>query len=277
MATRPYGNNILITGASSGIGLACALFFARYGYHVWGVSRSGACERVLPDLVHLSSMDVTDDQSVAEGTHRIWEEAVYMTGDGIGTVIHCAGFGIGGSAEDTPLEAVYSQFETNYFGVLRVNGNLLPLMRSRGPSLVIVLGSVAGKIGIPFQSHYSSTKFALEAYIEALRMEGKALGIRATVIEAGDTSTPFTQRRNKVIHERSVYRDSASRALETMERDEQRGYSADTVAKVVFKTAQSTHPPVRRCVGTSYALLLVLKRLLPDRIVESILMHKYHV
>ncbi len=220
-------------------------------------------------------MDVTRDSSVEEGIERIWDEAIRITGDGIGTVVHCAGYGIGGAAEDTPLDAIYGQFETNYFGILRVNKKLLPYMRSRGPSLVIVLGSVAGRLSIPFQSHYSATKFAVEAYVEALRMEGKAFGIRAAVIEAGDTNTPFTQQRSMAIADLSPYRDTALRAIKRMERDEQRGYPPETVAEVVYRTAQSSHPPVRRSVGLSYILILFLKRLLPDRLVESILQRMY--
>lgn len=275
MSHQPYGTNILITGASSGIGLACALLFASQGYHVWGVSRSGASTEKPFDTMHVSSMDVTDTSSVSSGIHRIWGEAEQLTGDGIGTVIHCAGFGIGGAAEDTPMEAVRRQFETNYFGVLQVNQYLLPRMRSRGPSLVIILGSVAGRISIPFQSHYSATKFALEAYVEALRMEGKPFGIQATIVEAGDTKTPFTTQRRMAIPEGSPYATKAAHAIAKMEHDEQSGYPPETVAQAVLQIFHKKHPPIRKAVGASYTLLLFLKRLLPDRLAEIILKYLY--
>jgi len=275
VAHKPYGTNIFITGASSGIGLACALLFASHGYQVWGVSRSGICAEPLPDTIHLSRMDVTDVGSVETEVTRIWHAAKQLTGDGIGTVIHCAGFGIGGSAEDTPLEAVRNQFETNYFGVLQVNQCLLPRMRSRGPSLVIILGSVAGRLSIPFQSHYSSTKFALEAYVEALRMEGKPFGIQATILEAGDTKTPFTAQRQMAVPEGSPYRAMAAHAIAKMEHDEQHGYAAETVARKALQIAQKKHPPLRKPVGAGYMLLLLFKRVLPDRLAETIISRMY--
>ncbi len=275
MTARPYGNNVLITGASSGIGLACLLLFCERGFRVWGVSRSGTSAVSLPDAARLSVLDVTDEQSVETGIRRIWDEAERETGTGIGTVIHCAGFGIGGAAEDTPIADVASQFDTNYFGVLRVDRVLLPLMRERGDSLVIVLGSIAGRISIPFQSHYSATKFAVEAYIEALRMEGKHFGIRAAIIEAGDTKTEFTARRRMAIPEGSVYRAQAVRSVARMEKDERNGYLPERVARAVLHVALKKNPPVRQAVGFSYTLLMFLKRILPDRLAEQVLSSMY--
>lgn len=270
MIAKPYGNNVLVTGASSGIGLACLLLFSERGYRVWGVSRSGTANQAIPSGARLSSMDVTDDSSVSEGIQRIWMEATAQTGEGIGTVIHCAGFGIGGAAEDTPVAEAMAQFETNYFGVLRVNQALLPLMRARGASLVIVLGSIAGRISIPFQSHYSASKFAIEAYIEALRMEGRPFGIKASVVEAGDTRTGFTGMRRLAIPTDSPYSLQARRSIEKMEKDEREGYPPSTVAKAVYRVALGKRPPVRTAVGFSYKVLMILKRLLPDRVAELV-------
>lgn len=220
-------------------------------------------------------MDVTDDDSVSRGISAIWNEATTLTGDGIGTIIHCAGYGIGGAAEDTPLDAVRGQIETNYFGVLRVNAELLPLMRQRGPSMVVVLGSIAGRISIPFQSHYSASKYALESYIEALRIEGYPHGIHATIVEAGDTCTPFTRKRVMAVPSDSPYTAEAQCAIEKMERDEQSGYPPEKVARTVYAVATKRNPPVRSVVGSSYKLLMFAKRLLPDRIVERILGRMY--
>ena len=189
MTPRPYGNNDLVTGASSGIGLACLLLFCERGYRVWGVSRSASASQPLPPNARLQAMDVTDDASVAETVRHIWMEATEETGEGIGTVIHCAGYGIAGSAEDTSLEHVKAQFETNYFGVLRVNQALLPLMRERGKAMVIVLGSIAGRISIPFQSHYSASKFAIEATSRHCASKDGRSASGPRLVEAGDTKT----------------------------------------------------------------------------------------
>ena len=266
MNSRPYGSNVLVTGASSGIGLACLLLFAQKGYHVWGVSRSATIGQEIPNTAHLSRMDVTDDTMVAAEIERIWSEAIELTGEGIGTVVHCAGFGIGGASEDTTAAEALTQFDTNYLGIVRVNNALLPLMRLQGPAMVIALGSIAGRISIPFQAHYSASKFAVEAFMEALRIEGKPFGIRCCVVEAGETKTPFTGRRRMTIPSDSPYADHARRAIGKMEKDEQNGYAPSKVASVVFKMAQRKSPPVRKPVGATYALLMFLKRLLPDRL-----------
>lgn len=270
-----YGKNVLVTGATSGIGLAVTQLYASLNYHVWGLSRSGTCDTPLSEQVHLFKVDVTNQESVEQGITHVWEEAIALTNEGIGIVIHCAGFGIGGAAEDTPLSTAYSQFETNYFGVLRVNQVLLPLMRTLKRSLIVVLGSIAGRISIPFQSHYSATKFALEAYIEALRIEGKQFGIRATIIEAGDTKTPFTAKREIALPPNSPYEKQAHLSIEKMAYDEQHGYSPSKVAKAILAISKKKSPPVRKPVGLSYALLMILKRVLPDRLAESVITTMY--
>lgn len=263
----PYGSNILITGATSGIGLASLHLFAERGWQVWGVSRRGEIAESLPPNVHIYPLDIRDEVKVEQTIAAIESEAKSLTGEGIGVILHCAGFGIAGAAEDTPLEMVYQQFETNFFGVLKVNRHLLPFMRERKASLVITMGSVGGKISLPFQSHYSSTKYALEAYSDALRMEGRAFGLRATVVEAGDTKTPFTAQRVAAIPEGSPYSEQGIHAIEQMGKDEQGGYPPSKVAKTVWRLAQRSSPPPRVAVGLSYKILLLLKRILPDRLV----------
>jgi len=272
----PYGKNILITGASSGIGLACVSAFALRGYQVWGVSRSATSGGTnLPADIHLGKMDVTNETSVSTTVASLWDEAVTLTGEGFGTVLHCAGFGIGGAAEDTPQREAEAQLETNYFGVLRVNRHMLPRMRTRGNCLVLVVGSIAGRISIPFQSHYSSSKFALEAYVEALRMEGAQFGIQASILEPGDTSTGFTAQRRMVLPEGSPYAETAQRAVEKMARDEREGASPGKVAAVALRIAGKRHPPVRIAVGGVYRLLMFAKRLLPDRLAEAVIRSMY--
>jgi short-subunit dehydrogenase len=135
----------------------------------------------------------------------------------------------------------------------------------------LVLGSVAGRISIPFQSHYSATKFALEAYIEALRIEAKEFGIRATIIEAGDTKTPFTAKRQIAIDEDSPYKKQGLLSIKKMELDEQNGYEPTKVAKVILSVTKRKYPPVRLAVGFSYKVLLFLKRILPDCLAEKVL------
>lgn len=263
-----YGKEVLITGAGSGLGLACAEAFAASGCHVVGVSRNCKEEtrKVGAGSIDMMKMDVNDDESIRR---------VVETMPRIDIVVHCAGFGIAGAAEDTPIELARAQMETNYFGVLRVNARVLPKMRAQKSGLVLLISSVAGRIGIPFQSHYSSSKFALEAYCEALRMECAPFGIRASLIEPGDTCTGFTGARSKALDEHSPYYEVCRRSVARMEHDEQNGKPPESVSKVALKLAARKNPPVRVAVGLEYKALLFLKRLLPDKLAEWILTAMY--
>ncbi len=261
----PYGTNVMVTGASSGIGLASAVMLAQKGYRVWGTSRSG---QPVDGAVRMHAMDVTDEDSVAHAVGAMWDEAVRLTGDGIGIAVHCAGMGIAGAAEDTPVEDVMLQMQTNYVGVLQVNRHMLARMRQRGPSLVIVTTSVAGRISIPFQSHYSSSKYALEAYVEALRIEGKPFGIKAVAVEPGDTRTAFTKRRSTCIPPGSPYTVQARASIAKMEHDETNGAPPEKTARVIVRMTTRKRPPIRIAVDLQYKLLLFIKRFLPECLVE---------
>ncbi|MFA6689880.1 MAG: SDR family NAD(P)-dependent oxidoreductase [Sphaerochaetaceae bacterium] len=268
--TRPYGDTILITGASSGIGRSCSLRFARAGYVVYAVSRhcEEGVELVGDGRIISMRMDVNDSDSVA---------AVIAGIPDLGIVLHCAGFGISGPAEDTPLDLVRSQFETNYFGILRVNAFALPLLRRRGRSLVMAIGSIAGRVPIPFQSQYSSTKYAVSAYFGALRIEAGPFGVRTVVIEPGDTRTGFTDHRSSYEPTGSPYAEACRRAVGQMERDERSGKDPDTVAQVALRMASRKNPPPKVVVGFGYRVLVFLARVLPDRVVFRLLGLIYHV
>ena len=263
--------DVLVTGATSGIGRAVSELLAVDGYSVYGVSRSAVPDSFHHERISTYPMDVTDSSSIEQALTEI----ARMRGKKpFQAVIHCAGYGIAGSTLDTPMEHVRAQFETNYFGLLTVNEMLMKeglLFSSR----VIILGSVAGRISIPYQSHYSASKFALEAYTEALRMEGAPFGIRATIIEAGDTKTSFSTARTYHAPPDSPFEERGRQAVSRMERDEQRGHDPSVVAKVVLKALRRRHPPVRMPVGFSYTILLLLRRILPDALVEAIVCRLY--
>ena len=195
-------------------------------------------------------------------------------------IVHCAGFGIAGSAECTPMTLARKQFDVNYFGVLQVNEIALPLLRrtaarNRKRGRVIVVGSIGGRLGLPFQSHYSSTKAALEMYVEALRLEGRRHGITATIIEPGDLSTGFTGTRILDEPANSPYYDECQRSVGQMAHDEQTGDGPESVARVIVATLGKHNPPVHIAVGSSYKALMQLKRFLPDRIVEFVMRRIY--
>lgn len=254
-----YGKEVLVTGASSGIGLAATRLFSKKGYHVWALARHRG-----PEIENVTwiQADVTDPVQLKERLTPIAE---------LGIVIHCAGFGISGSAEFTPLESARRQMEVNYFGVLNVNQAVLPLLRRNGKSLVLITSSVAGFIPIPFQSHYSSSKYAVEAYGEALAMEGRRHGIRVTLVEPGDTKTGFTASRTHDEPEDSPYFKDCVSAVKRMERDELSGKTPESVAKVFLGQASRRNPKVRVAVGFSYKSISLVSRLIPSGLRQRIL------
>lgn len=272
----------LVTGGTSGIGKATAELLARQGWRVVAVGLDAA---KIARVQRFDEVDGPHDDR-ARGGELITEEMDVTRPDDIRAVVdalprldaivHCAGFGIAGSAECTPMELVRRQFEVNYFGVLQVNEIALPLLRRTASRLhrrsrVIVVGSIGGRIGLPFQSHYSSTKAALEMYVEALRLEGRRHGITATIIEPGDLSTGFTGARVTAEPTNSPYLAECRRSVAQMAHDEQTGAGPDTVAQVIAATLARRNPPVRVAVGGTYQALMQLKRLLPDRTVECIM------
>ena len=144
---------LLITGASSGIGKICAEYLHGRGYKVYGASRTPPSGIGYPHI----RMDVNDDGSVIAGMGEVVDKE-----GRIDVVVNCAGFGIAGSVEDTSLDEAKAQFETNFFGVLRVCKAVLPSMRRAGSGLIINISSIAGVVSLPFQGFYSAGKFALE-------------------------------------------------------------------------------------------------------------------
>lgn len=256
----PYVKKVLITGASSGIGRETALLFARHGFLVYAASRHPLDEKE-ENIIPLQ-MDVTDFNSVQEAEKKV---------DELGIIIHCAGFGISGSAELTSLERAKAQMDTNYFGVLNVNNVFMKKLRQQKNSLVLITGSIAGLVPIPFQSHYSSSKYALEAYTQALRMESACFGVRACIVEPGDTKTGFTKARSYDEPEDSPYLESCKVAVQHMEKDERNGKSASTVSDVFLKLCYRKNPPVRCAVGFSYKALALLAKILPARIVLALI------
>lgn len=213
-------------------------------------------------------LDVTDKASVKSAV-----DAVISGEDHIDVLVNNAGMGIAGSIEDTSIEEAEYQFDTNFFGTLRVMKEVLPYMRERHKGRIIVLSSVAGVISIPYQAHYSASKFALEALIEALRHEIASFGITACLVEPGDTKTEFTAKRRvaKLVGGNSPYREHFERSLVRMEHDEQNGASPDAVAMVIYKMIRKRRPPVRTAVGAQYKAVLFLKKILPAGLVEKII------
>jgi short-subunit dehydrogenase len=165
----------------------------------------------------------------------------------IDAVINNAGIGIAGAIEDTTAREAQAQFDTNFFGLHRVCRAVLPHLRAQRAGTIINMSSLAGRIPLPFQGFYSASKFAIEAYTEALRMEVRPFGVSVSMIEPGDFATSFTANRrmtNETIPA-SPYYESAKRAIATMARDEQANRDLSPVIAAVETILQSRRPALR--------------------------------
>jgi len=273
-----YGKAALVTGASSGIGKAVADYLKDQGYHVYGGARrvpaDGGSQQAGKDggFLKMLRMDVRDDASVRAAV----EQVLAAEGD-LGLVVNCAGFGLAGSVEDTTPEEARAQFETNFFGPLRVYRAVLPIMRRRGGGFIATVSSVAGFIPLPFQSMYSASKFALEAMTESMRMEVAPFGIKVSLIEPGDIKTGFTSAREWVAAAKgdSVYKERCRRAVAAMEKSELAGPGPEVVVRVLAGLMRAKNPPARVIVGAQYKLVGCLKRIVTDRFLEFVLVKMY--
>jgi NAD(P)-dependent dehydrogenase (short-subunit alcohol dehydrogenase family) len=266
---------VLVTGASSGIGEACARFLSQRGLRVYGFSRraTGTSKTGDNGVVHLA-MDITDDCSVKQAVGLVLERE-----ERIDIVVNSAGIGIAGAIEETSIEEARMQLEVNFFGVLRVCRAVLPAMRERGSGYIINIGSIGGLIAIPYQGLYSASKFALEGLSESLRVEVKDFGIRVVIVEPGDHKTSFTENRRLTDESsgNSPYRDWFQRAVARMAADEQSNPGPERIARLVHKIATTANPRFRYTIGPgSQRAAVLLKRIAPYSIVES-LMKRYYV
>src|SRR5690554_104911 len=173
---------VVITGISSGIGLALGKFLAKKGYVVYGISRTVINEA----LINHIKADVTKEDSLIDAYRQIFDKE-----NRIDFLINNAGMGISGSIEATTYEDAKLIFDVNFMGVFLSSKTILPYMRKQGSGRIINIGSVAGPLAIPFQAFYSSSKAAVNTFTDALANEVKPYGISVTTILPGDIKTNF--------------------------------------------------------------------------------------
>ncbi len=256
----------LVTGASSGIGLAIARHLAASGYRVFGTSRKDALGE---DGIEPLVMDVDDDASVEAAIAALIERA-----GRIDAVVNNSGWALMGAVEDTSIAEAREQMETNFFGVLRVCRAVLPVMRSQGGGHIVNISSLGGTFGMPFSGMYSASKFALEGMSESLRLETRRMGIRVVLIEPGDTQSQLPARRRvaEAAQQNSAYREAFERFGRQQASDEAKAPAPDAVARLVARVLADTAPHLRYSVGMlGQRIVLPLKRYLPQRWFEAIL------
>ena len=252
---------IVITGGTSGIGLQAARMLSRRGCRVYELSRR---ENGTDAAIHIRA-DVTDEDQVRRAIAQIIDKE-----GRIDVVINNAGFGISGAIEYTDTEEAKRQFDVNFFGMVRVNRAILPIMHRQGYGRIINMSSVAAPIPIPFQAYYSASKAAVRTYTMALYSEVKPYGIEICAIMPGDIATGFTAARRKNPAGDEEYGGRISRSVAVMEHDEQTGISAEKAGAYVAGMALRPKVPVLCTLGGKYQLFVFLTRLLPTKVLADL-------
>ena len=242
----------LVSGGSSGIGLSCAEALLRAGWRVYTLSRrGGGPENAVP-----LTGDVTDPDQCAAAVRQIVGETGRLD-----LLVNCAGFGISGAAEFTPMEEARRQLEVNLLGTANLCSAAIPRFREQKSGRIINISSVAGVTPIPFQAWYSVSKAGINSYTMALANEVRRFGI----------SVCFTDARKKSSAGDELYGGAVSRSVSRMEKDERGGVSPDKVAQKVLRLARKKRVGPLHTVGFVYGLCVLLMRILPSGLANRIL------
>jgi NAD(P)-dependent dehydrogenase (short-subunit alcohol dehydrogenase family) len=253
---------VLVTGASSGAGQATARLLAERGYRVFGTSRNpGAGATSAAEMLPL---DVRSDDSVAACL-----VAVSGAAGRLDVLVNNAGYEQAGALEELSLDEARAQFETNFFGVVRMVKAVLPLMRRQQGGRIINVSSLSGLSPIPFMGIYSASKFALDGYTEALRHEVKPFGIHVSQIEPGFLRTPMMNHRLAAAQPMAEYAVWRQRAYDAIRAYEEKGPGPELVAETVLRIATSRRPRLRYIVGGQAKLVTRLRRFLPESAFEQ--------
>ncbi|MFG2754212.1 oxidoreductase [Streptomyces xanthophaeus] len=269
----------LVTGCSSGIGRATALRLHAAGYTVYATARKPETLTALTALgMHALALDVTDPASARAAVERIESEH-----GAVDVLVNNAGYGLSGTFEETGLDQVREQFETNVFGLVGLTQLVLPGMRGRGRGTVVNVSSIFGKYAVPGGGYYHASKHAVEALSDALRLEVADFGIRVVVVEPGPVRTPWGQTFLDRIpdghsragspyarfHERAaayydaIYNGTRKTLAGTF------AIEAEQVAEAIEKAVRRRRPRARYPVGFLAASTIALRRVAPDRIFDS--------
>lgn len=261
---------VLITGGSSGIGKSVGEYLQAKGFKVYGTSRnpSNYPESKFP----IVALDVTKPETISKCVFDVLTQE-----SKIDILINNAGAGITGPIEEIPDAEIKRNFETNLFGPINVIKAVLPAMRRQNSGLIINVTSIAGYMGLPYRGVYSASKGALELITEAFRIEIKAFNIHMTNVAPGDFATNIAAGRyHAPVLDNSPYKQSYGDTLKMMDTHVDEGSDPQQMAEAIFKIIQAKKPKTHYKVGAfMQKFSIVLKRILPDKVYEKLLMNHY--
>ena len=256
----------IVTGGTSGIGLCTAAALAEKGCKVYTISRREFSD---PRFTHIRA-DVTDPDAAEEAVRKVKE-----TEGKLDIVVNCAGFGISGAIEFTPLEDAKRQMDVNFFGMVNVNKPALSIMREQHGGRIVNTSSMAAVFAIPFQAYYSASKAAINSYTCALINEVKPFGISVCAVQPGDIKTDFTAVRKKIEDGNEEYDGRIVRSVAKMEKDEQSGLDPQVAGNFIAKVALKNKVKPLYTIDFVSGAECILDRILPKSLAYKIVGSMY--
>ena len=266
----------LITGTSSGIGRAAALYFAQQGWNVAATMRSPEKETELNKLpnVRVLKLDVTDAASIAAAFDAA--EKAFGTVD---AVVNNAGFGVDGVFEAMSDDVIRRQFDTNVFGLMRVTREAIKRMRPRKGGTIVQIASMGGRITFPLYSIYHASKWAVEGFSESLHYELRQFGIKIRIVEPGAIKTEFYGAGREFVKPEGTtdYDALVEKGVNLSMETGAKGADPAQVAKAIFKAAHTGGWQLRFPVAAPAPMLLLLRKLLPESWFFAIVRSSYKI
>jgi short-subunit dehydrogenase len=286
----PQGEEIaVVTGSSTGMGFETSLILARNGFHTYATMRKledGGSKQIIDITknenlpLQVIQLDVDSDKSILDAINRIVTE-----NDRIDVVVNNAGYALIGAFEENSMEEIKAQFETNFFGAIRVMQAVIPIMRKQRRGKIVNITSMGGRIAVPLDSIYHGTKFALEGLSESIQYELEPFGIKIILIEPGAIGSNFWKNLKVAAkasgldnkNNNSPYRQLANNVLETFKQIEQNTIHPSEVAKVILQAVMADNPDFRYVVGKDAAMMLEAKRNMSDREFQDLLKKQFNL
>jgi NAD(P)-dependent dehydrogenase (short-subunit alcohol dehydrogenase family) len=273
----------LVTGSSSGMGFATAIMLARAGIHTYASMRNLKKSKTITELastenlpLQVVQLDVIDKKSVKEAITKIVTEK-----ERIDVLVNNAGYGLFGSLEDVSIEEMKAQFETNFFGVIRVTQLVLPIMRKQKSGTIVNVSSVGGRIGLPVLSAYHSTKFALEGLSESMSYELEPFGIRVVIIEPGVIRTNIMNSSilaKKAQDPKSPYFSLIQKVENNFKlMMENESSPPEEVAKAILGVVTSENPQLRYTVGNDAATMIQARVSMSENQFKKMIMQNFFI
>ena len=277
----------IITGSSTGIGFETSLILARNGFHTYATMRKlEVGSKQITDIsknenlpLQAVQLDVDNDKSVIDAINRI-----VMEKDRIDVVVNNAGYALIGAFEENSMEEIKAQFETNFFGAVRIMQVVIPIMRKQRSGRIVNITSMGGRVAIPLDSIYHATKFALEGLSESIQYELEPFGIKVILIEPGAIGSNFWKNLKMAAkasgldnNNNSPYRQLADNILGTFKQIEQNTIHPSEVAKVILQAVLSDNPDFRYVIGKDAAMILEARRNMSDREFENLMKKQFNL